>query len=179
MHPSAESQDMVSVGVTAVVAILAVTLMVVNLVPGSAPLDIQSPSVTSGKAVDYGTTCSPITVQFDFKWLDFNADGRLDYYDYQDVLSGKVDCSERRCDLTADGLIDDQDLTAFNLLVVNVYDYDNDGSLTRDDPRFLAAVLAGDAECTRNYVCDLDGDGLVCDEDLALYTSLVYNYDNP
>ena len=76
-------------------------------------------------------------------------------------------------------LTDEQDRVAFNLLVVSVYDYDNDGVLTRDDPRYLVMVLAGDTQCSRNYVCDLDNDGFVCDEDLALYTSLVYNYDNP
>jgi|GEM_PF-2358921 len=185
MKPDEETLDVLSVTITAVVAILAVALMVLNLGPGTTvkqPNNQQDgePWLTAGgKAVTYGNDCAPITEQFDYAWLDFNGDGRLDYYDYRDVLAGNVDCSERQCDVTGDGLIDERDRVAFDLIVTRVYDYDGNHVLTRDDPLFLRDILFGDAACDANHVCDLNGDGQVCDDDLVLYTSLLFNIDNP
>ena len=174
-----DTHDVLSVSVVAVVAIVCVALIVLNLAPGvvAAERVLAAHATASGKAVDYDTTCRPVGTQFDYAWLDFNDDGRLDYYDYQDVLDGTVDCLDHQCDLTQDGAIDNQDLVAFNRLVTELYDYDGDGEHTRRDPLFLRTVLYGDDACDADHVCDLTGDGLVCNDDLAAYTSFVYNYD--
>jgi len=177
MEQDEEKYDMTSVGVVAVVSIVCVVLMALNLAPGEAAASPPSQDMT-GKAVDYATSQVPAGGQFDIRPFDLNGDGKLDYYDYQDVLAGKVDCVKKQCDLDGDGLIDAQDARAFNLLVRRLYDYNNNGRLDRDDPKFLKEVLLGNAQCDANHVCDLDGDGFVGKADITLYTSLLYNYDN-
>jgi len=180
MHPDNETYDTLSLTVTALVAIVAVVLMVLNLAPGTHPVQSTSPRENSGgRAIDYATDCVPIRTQFDSAWLDFNGDGILDYYDYQDVLAGKVDCTTHSCDLTGDGLIDKRDQEAFDNMVRRLYDYDNDGKLTRKDLLFLRKVMDGSASCDADHLCDLNHDGNLCADDLARYTSFIYNYDNP
>lgn len=183
-----ETHDTLSLVVVATVAILAVTLMVLELAPGTGHQgtikngDIAKNTLSEqsriGLAVD-PNQCVPIPHQFDYTSLDFNEDGTLNYYDYQDVLEGRVDCAKKDCDLNDDGLIDERDRKSFNLLVTKLYDYDNDQQLTRKDSLFLRDVLAGVATCTSNHICDLNGDGKLCANDIVLSTSLIYNYDNP
>ncbi len=180
MHPDEETYDIMSVTVTAVVAIMAVALMVLHLPPGLADeaRERQDPAATlGGRAVDYGSSCVPIGEEFDRSWLDFDGNGMLEPYDYDLVLSAGIDCSRQRCDVTGDGLVDARDREAFLSLLRRLYDYDGDGALTRDDPRFLRDILYGDAACDEDHLCDLDGDGRLCADDLARYTSLLYNYD--
>ncbi len=186
MNPHDAPYDAASVGVTAIVAVIAVVTLVINLAPGATglslpdlPLDKNGAANAAGKAVEYRDGCVAVGLQFDAALFDFNKDGLLDYYDYADVLSGKVDCNAGRCDLNADGVIDDADAQAFNLLIVRLYDYDGDRRLTRDDPHYLRDLLLGKASCDADHVCDVDGDGFVCASDLTLYTSFVYNSENP
>ncbi len=177
MRGQPEAYDMTSVGVVAVVAIVCVLLIVLNLAPGSAT---AAPDASAaGRAVSYGDAAVPITAQFDFSAFDFNGDGRLDYYDYEDVLAGRVDCQAKDCDLNDDGLVDGQDQALFDALVRRLYDYDGDGKLTRDDPLVLRRILLSGTGFDGDHVYDLDGDGLLTSHDLSLYTSLLYNYDNP
>jgi|GEM_PF-4370690 len=49
---------------------------------------------------------------------------------------------------------------------------------TQDVLSLVVATVAGAATCTPNHVCDLNGDGKLCNDDLIQYTSLIYNYDN-
>ncbi len=178
MHPDNETYDILSLTVTAIVAIAAVTLMVLNLAPGVVSQHTTNPQENSGgRAFDYVTDCTPIAGQFDGTWLDFNGDGIIDYYDYQDVLDGKVDCTLHQCDVTNDGLIDARDQEAFNGMIRRLYDYDNDGQLTRQDLIILRQIMEGSAQCDANHICDLNGDSNLCADDLTRYTSLLYNYD--
>jgi len=168
--------DMTSIGVVAVIAIVCVVLMVFGLKPGQTSAQTAAQD-TLGKAASYGDAAVPVGQQFDVTLLDFNEDGIVDFYDYEDVLSGKADCTRHTCDLNDDGLLDNRDAESFRLMVTRLYDYDNDRQLTRADPLFLKDILAGTASCDTDHICDLDGDGFVTSQDLALYTSLIYNYD--
>ncbi len=179
MQVDQESRMTLSTGVVGLVAIIAVVLMVVELTPGAIePVTVSAPQ-NVGRAVDYGADCVPVGQQFNYASFDFNQDNMLNFYDYMDVLSGAADCNAMDCDLNDDGFIDSLDQELFNLLVVRVYDYNHNRIIDRDDPLFLRDVLYGDAHCTGDYVCDLNGDGLVCSDDLTIFTSLIYNYDNP
>ncbi len=178
MDPKREHQ-VVSLMVVGTVAIVAVVLMALGLSTPDSGVAAQ-PSLSSnlaGSAVDYATASVPVGTEFNYAWLDFNGDGKLDYYDFQDVLAGKVDCQKMRCDLNGDGVVDARDQQAFDNLVRRLYDYDNDGKLTRNDPLFLKQIMLGNAHCDANHICDLNGDGLVNSEDITLYTALLYNYD--
>jgi hypothetical protein len=171
--------DLVSLGVVAVVGIIAVVLMVINLVPvQSAPTDALTGNSVR-KASSYEQAHVPVDEQFNVALFDFNRDGRLDLYDYADVLAGRVDCQAQACDLNADGRLDAVDLSLFTQLLRRLYDYNNDGVVDRNDPIFLRDIMLGNAKCDKDHVCDLNSDGFVSSEDLALYTSFVYNYENP
>lgn len=173
--------DITSIGVVAVVSIVAVVLIVLNLSPGEAATlsaqDADPATTLVGKAG--GTACVPVPIQFDGTPFDYDGNGLLDFYDYIAVLDGRADCQAMDCDLNDDGYVDAADQGLFNLLVRELYDYDNDRVLTRVDAQRLALIMAGDASCDENMICDLDGDGRLCSDDLTLYTSLVYGYDLP
>lgn len=171
--------DTLSVGVVAIISIICVTLLVLGLAPGIASSEAPASRTGNIAGSAYADAAVPVGTQFDVSLLDFNGDGMLDFYDYQDVLDGTVDCQAEECDLNKDGLIDATDSESFNLLVRRLYDYDGDGKLTRDDPIFLRDVIYGYKHCNANHICDLDGDGFVSSQDVTLYTSLIFNYDNP
>lgn len=174
---SKEEHAVVALSVTGIVALLCIVIIVVGLNPSTTTQKISSTKgdTVVGQATASG--CVPV-VGFDYHSLDFNKDGRIDYYDYDDVLSGKVDCSLQDCDLNDDGVLDARDKTAFDGLVLRLYDYNNDGKITREDERFLGQILANKASCDSDHVCDLTGDGQLCSDDLAIFTSLFYNYDS-
>ena len=60
------------------------------------------------------------------------------------------------------------DLPAYSLL-----DYNNDGVLDEQDTAMLAEAI-GTGECPTNKECDLTGDGLITEQDLALYNKMLY-----
>ncbi len=172
-----------AIGAVAIIAILGVTFMVIGLAPGSetappypAPLvgDALTGQVVSAPADTIAVRDPAITI--DLSRFDYNGDGLLDFYDYQDILAGRVDCNAQDCDLNDDRLVDARDKALFDAVIVRLYDYNCDGVLTREDARLLNEYLRG-APSPHDVLCDVDGDGLLTRADLTRYTALLYNYD--
>lgn len=175
MRYDQEVFDMTSIGVVAIVAIVAVSLIVFSI--GEVESPISLPEQPVGNAVDYGNVRVPVKAEFSREAFDFNHDGMLDIYDFEDVLTGRAACDG--CDLNADGYIDGRDKELFISLLRRVYDYNNNQKLDREDPLYLREILLGNRQCDSNHICDIDGDGFVSSRDLTKFTSLIYNYDAP
>ncbi len=175
----ARSYDAVSVGVTGIVAIIAVTMIVTNLSPPVTPEEapVGPRETLIGRSASLETARVPVRKEFAKEAFDFNEDGVLDLYDYQDVILNRVDCERHSCDLNQDGLIDGEDQRLFQLLLTRLYDYNNNQRLDRQDPLFLREVILGNRACNENHVCDVNGDGSVSKEDITIYTALLFNYD--
>jgi len=180
MDPEQANHDLLSLGIVGTVAVVCVVIIVLNLggLPATAFPEKSGVSLT-GRVVDYRTSAVGVGTQFDVALMDLNQDGRLDFYDYLDVLSGKADCQTVQCDLDRDGSVNAQDQILFNNFVRRLYDYNNDAVLDRTDAQFLKEILLGNERCSENHVCDVDGDGAVSSKDLTAYTSLLYNFDAP
>ena len=161
--------EMTSVSVVAIVAITAVVLIVLNLTPG---FSLELDTSITGNAINYRASQRPITTEFNYQEYDFNNDGIVDFYDYDDALHGE--CAN--CDLNGDGVLDNKDREAFHLLVKRLYDYDNNGKLERADARILVATLLGEP-FSENHVYDLNGDGILSNEDITRYTGIIFNFD--
>lgn len=173
--------DLTAITLLAIVAIVAVVIMVIGLPPSEAAdqpsLPEQKTIATAGAAFEYGEEEVLVGDQFDISAIDMNQDGILDFYDVLDIFSGAVNCNEVDCDFNDDGYLDAADAESLTGMIIRLYDYDGNGILERDDPRFLLEVMLGNAQCNENFVCDINGDGLVSSQDVTLYTELLYNYD--
>ena len=110
----------------------------------------------------------------------------------QKYLAGDPnDIDVKLCDLNGDGVVNQEDLALLGKFTYNRTgdqsgngtnnppfiwgDIDRNGELNTGDVVQLQKYLAGDRDKIDVMLCDLNGDGVVDQEDLALLQNFIYN----